>query len=45
MEQYAEAKTFAKNPMIKLELKLDFSQYVPKGFETSECVITRNLCR
>ncbi|WP_333492162.1 DUF2800 domain-containing protein [Ligilactobacillus ruminis] len=24
---------------------MDFSQYVPKGFGTSDCVITRDLCR
>ena len=39
MEQYAKAKGFAKDPVIKVEQKLDFSQYVPEGFGTGDCVI------
>lgn len=39
MEQYAKVKAFAKDPLIKVELKLDFSQYVPDGFGTADCVI------
>lgn len=39
MEQYAKAETFAKDPLINVELILDFSQYVPEGFGTGDCVI------
>ena len=39
MEQYAKAKKYSNDPLIKVELKLDFSQYVPEGFGTGDCVI------
>lgn len=39
MEQYAKAKKYSNDPLIKVELKLDFSRYVPEGFGTGDCVI------
>lgn len=39
MEQYTRAKKFAKDSLIKSELKLDFSKYVPKEFGTGDRVI------
>lgn len=39
MEQYAKAKKYSNDPLIRVELKLDFSQYVPEGFGTGDCVI------
>lgn len=39
MEQYQEAKQYAKDATISVEQKLDFSQYVPEGFGTGDCVI------
>jgi hypothetical protein len=39
MEQYQEAKQYAKDATISVEQKLDFSKYVPEGFGTGDCVI------
>lgn len=39
MEQYQEAKQYAKDAIISVEQKLDFSKYVPEGFGTGDCVI------
>jgi len=39
MERVAEAKTRCKDPIIMLEQKLDFSQWVPEGFGTGDVII------
>lgn len=39
MELVAEAKQTCKDPMVLIEQRLDFSQYVPGGFGTGDCVI------
>lgn len=39
IEQYQEAKQYAKDATISVEQKLDFSKYVPEGFSTGDCVI------
>lgn len=39
MEQYEEAKKSCKDPIIRIEQKLDFSCYVPDGFDTGDCII------
>ena len=39
MQQYEEAKTYCKDPQVMVEEKLDFSQWVPEGFGTGDCVI------
>jgi len=46
-EQYAafcssvveEVKQTCKDPVVLIEQKLDFSEYVPEGFGTGDCVI------
>lgn len=39
MEQYAQAKRLCPDPLIMLEEHLDFSEWVPGGFGTGDCVI------
>jgi len=39
MERVAEAKTRCNDPIVALEQKLDFSQWVPEGFGTGDVVI------
>ena len=39
LEQYEKAKEYAKDPMIFIEQRLDFSKYVKNGFGTGDCVI------
>ena len=39
LEQYEVAKQHAKDPSIYIEQKLDFSEYVPEGFGTGDCII------
>ena len=39
MEQVAEAKKHCKDPQVLIEQRLDFSQWVPEGFGTGDCVI------
>ncbi|WP_274355955.1 DUF2800 domain-containing protein [Ligilactobacillus salivarius] len=39
LEQYEATKKYAKDPIICVEQKLDFSNYVPEGFGTGDCVI------
>lgn len=39
IEQYQEAKQYAKDVTISVEQKFDFSKYVPEGFGTGDCVI------
>ena len=39
MEQLQEAKKLCKDPMILVEQRLDFSQWVPEGFGTGDCLI------
>lgn len=39
MEQYEEAKKLCKDPQLMIEERLDFSQWVPEGFGTGDCVI------
>lgn len=34
-----EVKQICKDPVVLIEQKLDFSQYVPEGFGTGDCVI------
>ncbi len=39
LEQYHEALTKSKDAFISLEERLDFSDYVPEGFGTGDCII------
>lgn len=39
MEQLSEANTLCTDPLILVEQKLDFSQWVPQGFGTGDCII------
>lgn len=39
MEQVEEAKTHCADPQVLIEQRLDFSQWVPEGFGTGDCVI------
>lgn len=38
-EKVAKAKEHCKDPIVLVEQKLDFSEYVPNGFGTGDCVI------
>lgn len=38
-ERLAEAKSHTKDPLVFLEQRLDFSDYVPEGFGTGDCTI------
>lgn len=42
MELLAKAKTECKDPIVLIEQHLDFSEYVPEGFGTGDCVIVSN---
>lgn len=39
LEQYETAKQKCKDPAILIEQKVDFSEYVPDGFGTADCLI------
>lgn len=39
MEQLSEAKERCKDPIVLIEQHLDFSQWVPDGFGTGDCVL------
>ena len=39
LEQYELAKQKCKDPAILIEQKVDFSEYVPDGFGTADCLI------
>ena len=39
MEQLEIAKQVFKDPMILIEQKVDFSEYVPDGYGTADCLI------
>ena len=39
LEQYDAAKQMCADPIVLIEQRLDFSQYVPDGFGTGDCVI------
>lgn len=39
MEQVAAAREHCKDPVVLVEQRLDFSQWVPEGFGTGDCVI------
>ena len=39
MEQLQEAKKLCKDPMVLVEQRLDFSQWVPEGFGTGDYLI------
>lgn len=39
LETVAQAKLSCPDPRVLIEQKLDFSQYVPEGFGTGDCVI------
>ncbi len=39
MECYEEEKKTCKDPVVVIEQHLDFSEYVPDGFGTADCVI------
>ena len=39
MEQLSEAKGRCKDPIVLIEQHLDFSQWVPDGFGTGDCVL------
>ena len=39
MEQVETAKHNCKDPIVLIEQRLDFSEYVPHGFGTGDCVI------
>ena len=42
IEQYEKVKQTCKDPIILIEQKLDFSEYVPEGFGTGDCIIVGN---
>lgn len=39
IEQYMKAKNNCSDPLVLIEQRLDFSNYVPEGFGTGDCVI------
>lgn len=39
MEQIEVIKQHCKDPLVLIEQRLDFSQYVPQGFGTGDCII------
>lgn len=39
MEQLENIKQYCKDPIILIEQKVDFSEYVPEGFGTADCLI------
>ena len=39
LEQYNAAKQTCADPLVLIEQRLDFSQYVPDGFGTGDCLI------
>lgn len=39
LEQKAEIEKTCKDPLVLIEQKLDFSEYVPEGFGTGDCLI------
>ncbi len=39
LEQLAQAKLECRDPLVLVEQKLDFSNYVPDGFGTGDCLI------
>ena len=39
MEQLSSAKERCSDPIVLIEQHLDFSQWVPEGFGTGDCVI------
>lgn len=39
LEQLAEAKHLCTDPVVLIEQRLDFSEYVPEGFGTGDCLI------
>ena len=39
LESYEAAKQNCKDPLIMIEQKVDFSEYVPDGFGTADCLI------
>ncbi len=39
IEQYEKSKETCSDPLILIEQRLDFSDYVPEGFGTGDCVI------
>lgn len=39
MEQLEEAKKHCTDPLVLIEQRLDFSEWVPEGFGTGDCVI------
>src|SRR5690625_4165656 len=39
LEELAVAKQSTKDPLLLIEQRLDFSNYVPEGFGTGDCVI------
>ena len=42
-QQFAEAKRVDKHARILIEEKLDLTEWIPKGFGTSDCIIVCNL--
>ncbi len=39
LEQLAQAKLECRDPLVLIEQRLDFSNYVPDGFGTGDCLI------
>ncbi len=39
MEQYEKVKQSCRDPVVLIEQRLDFSEYVPDGFGTGDCLI------
>lgn len=37
--EYLDSQTFCEDPVIEFETKIDFSEWVPEGFGTADCVI------
>lgn len=44
MEQLELVKQRCKDPVVLIEKKVDFSQYVPDGFGTADCLIVSDEC-
>src|SRR5690625_7205109 len=42
LEELAAVKQITKDPLLLIEQRLDFSNYVPEGFGTGDCVIVGN---
>ena len=44
MESLEAAKLTTSDPMVFIEQRLDFSEYVPQGFGTADCIVIADKC-